>query len=407
VEAVPVVARGHNVAAFIPPMPRALGPLLAAVPAHPLLILTSSQDRALDVASAAAPLQVVVADTAPAAPLPGDVAAVAAGLADALGLLRASALRVADFAAVVLAWPEEFDAEGQEALEAVMAEADKQCQRLIATAVSDERIRHLIERYAFKAMTFGFPAGEAPGTAPVGPARYVLCHAALAERTMLLVRTLVEAGVAVARCPLSRDDAATLAGVQPPVVVLGPEELPWARTLFQPLTPFPMPSRAAALDRRSDRVRGRLEALASETDLDRELLLLAPLLARHDPAVLAAAALRLALEPASPKPSSEPVAGAGAFTRVWVGIGRKDSVRPGDLVGALTKEVGLPAGAIGKIDVRELFCLVEVQADAAERAARGLAGVTVRGRRLTARLDRGPSGRAGGREGGRGTGRHS
>ena len=381
-------------AAFVPPMPRALGPLLAAIPKHPFLILTSSQDRALDVASAAAPLQVIVADTAPAAPLPGDVASVAAGLADALGLLRASALRVADFAAVVLAWPEEFDAEGQEALEAVMAEADKECQRLIATSASDDSIRQLIDRYAFKAMTFGFPAAEAPPAAPVGPARYIVGHAAVAERTLLLVRTMVEPGVAVARCPITRDDAATLAGAEPPVVVLTPEELPWARTLFQPLTPFPVPSRVAALDRRADRLRGRLESLAATADLDRELLLLAPLLARHDAAVLAAAALRLSLEPGpgtgTQRTAPDPAAGPTGYTRVWVGIGRKDSVRPGDLVGALTKEVGLPATAIGKIDVRELFCLVEVQADTAERAARGLAGVTVRGRRLTARIDRGP-----------------
>ena len=108
----------------------------------------------------------------------------------------------------------------------------------------------------------------------------------------------------------------------------------------------------------------------------------------------AAAALRLAVEPAVQRPAPEASSPPTAFTRVWVGIGRKDSVRPGDLVGALTKEVGLPATAIGKIEVKELFCLIEVQADAAERAARGLAGVTVRGRRLTARLDRGPSHKA-------------
>src|SRR2546428_13817412 len=74
--------------------------------------------------------------------------------------------------------------------------------------------------------------------------------------------------------------------------------------------------------------------------------------------------------------------------KILVNIGKKDNVGPKDLVGALIREVGLDKSAIGKIEVRETFSVVEVAAGAVERALRGLTGVTIRGRRVQARLDR-------------------
>ncbi len=96
--------------------------------------------------------------------------------------------------------------------------------------------------------------------------------------------------------------------------------------------------------------------------------------------------------PASRAPTVESaaVAGVPSFAKVWVGVGKKDNVKPGDLVGAIVNEVKVSADALGKIDVRDLFCLVEVRAEQAEKVAQGLTGVNLRGRRLTARVDRGP-----------------
>ena len=94
---------------------------------------------------------------------------------------------------------------------------------------------------------------------------------------------------------------------------------------------------------------------------------------------------RPAAETAAPAPPGVP-----SFAKVWVGVGRKDNVKPGDLVGAIVNEARVPAESLGKIEVRDLFCLVEVRAEAAEKVASGLTGVNLRGRRLTARVDRGP-----------------
>jgi ATP-dependent RNA helicase DeaD len=74
--------------------------------------------------------------------------------------------------------------------------------------------------------------------------------------------------------------------------------------------------------------------------------------------------------------------------RVFVSVGRKDQASAKDLVGALIKEAGLQKGQIGKIDVRETFSLVDVAPAVAEQAVQRMAGVSVRGRRVTARPDR-------------------
>ena len=122
-----------------------------------------------------------------------------------------------------------------------------------------------------------------------------------------------------------------------------------------------------------------------------------PLLERFDPALLAAAALRLAGgmgQPVGGGIAAAPDAAARpdvpSYAKIWVGVGRKDGAKPGDLVAVLAKEAKVPADAIGKIEMRDLFCLVEVRPEQAPLAVRGLTGLVLRGRRLVARVDRGP-----------------
>jgi ATP-independent RNA helicase DbpA len=65
--------------------------------------------------------------------------------------------------------------------------------------------------------------------------------------------------------------------------------------------------------------------------------------------------------------------------------GRKEKMRPGDVLGALTKDLGLDAAAIGKIDVNDFSTYVAVQRDVAERALRGLNEGKVKGRAVKVR----------------------
>jgi hypothetical protein len=77
-----------------------------------------------------------------------------------------------------------------------------------------------------------------------------------------------------------------------------------------------------------------------------------------------------------------------ARAKLFINVGRKDRASAKDLVGALIREAGVAKGDIGRIEVRDSFSLVEVAGAAAQRALQGLAGVTIRGRRVAARLDR-------------------
>jgi len=64
-----------------------------------------------------------------------------------------------------------------------------------------------------------------------------------------------------------------------------------------------------------------------------------------------------------------------------VGVGSRDGVGPGDLLGAIVGEAGLESARVGKIEIRDTFSLVEVAPRVAERVIRALNGTTIRGRR--------------------------
>ena len=66
--------------------------------------------------------------------------------------------------------------------------------------------------------------------------------------------------------------------------------------------------------------------------------------------------------------------------------GRKDKVRPGDLLGALTGEAGLPGDAIGKISISDYQALVAIRRDLAPLAQQRLEQGKIKGRRFKVRL---------------------
>ena len=77
--------------------------------------------------------------------------------------------------------------------------------------------------------------------------------------------------------------------------------------------------------------------------------------------------------------------------KVYVGAGKKDGVTANDLVAVLTKELRFDRTQIGRIELRDGYSLIELPAQEAERLAGQLNGVTIRRKRVTARVDRGPT----------------
>ena len=66
--------------------------------------------------------------------------------------------------------------------------------------------------------------------------------------------------------------------------------------------------------------------------------------------------------------------------------GRKEKIRAGDVLGALTKDLGFAGAQIGKINVNEFSTYVAVQADIADAVLRKLHAATVKGKRVKVRL---------------------
>lgn len=72
---------------------------------------------------------------------------------------------------------------------------------------------------------------------------------------------------------------------------------------------------------------------------------------------------------------------------LWISGGRKDKLRPGDIVGALTGDSGaLQAADIGKIEVQDHFSLVAVKQHLAERALQSLRDGRIKKMRFQIRL---------------------
>ncbi|WP_297795150.1 ATP-dependent RNA helicase DbpA [uncultured Marinobacter sp.] len=65
--------------------------------------------------------------------------------------------------------------------------------------------------------------------------------------------------------------------------------------------------------------------------------------------------------------------------------GRKDKVRPGDVLGALTGEAGIPGKAVGKIDLFDFQCFVAVDRSVAGEALNRLENGRIKGRKMRVR----------------------
>ncbi len=74
-----------------------------------------------------------------------------------------------------------------------------------------------------------------------------------------------------------------------------------------------------------------------------------------------------------------------AMVTLQIAGGRKEKIRAGDVLGALTKDLGLPASAIGKISVNEFSTYVAVERSVADKALRGLNAGKVKGRSVKVR----------------------
>ena len=440
-ETIPTVARGNNLVAASPPAPVYTVPALAGV-----LARTGPGARTLVLAPAAqldefgrlahtltqdsgTRVQVAHGTARAMRRLKSDAVDLVITTPEAaLRLLGRSALSVDLITALVLAWPESWADE--DAITPLMQDLPKETQRVIYTAAA-HRVDAFVERYARRAS----PA-RAPGLdqGPTGPVRTV---SAPWSRRVAAVADVVEmldpASMVIWTLDRSYHAAITqVVGLSEPELTLATGDVPKAETILafdlptgarlqqlaeagevvmlippgtesyavriaKPQRPIALPGIVDAVTSLASEQRAAIVKTLETGVPERAILTLAPLFERHDPTAVAAALFELWSrstpgEVAAPGPAAAPIAESSQTAKIYVGVGKKDGATANDLVAVLTKELRVNREHIGRIEVRDAYSLVEIPAADAEKVALALNGVTIRRRRVTARVDRGPSG---------------
>ena len=78
----------------------------------------------------------------------------------------------------------------------------------------------------------------------------------------------------------------------------------------------------------------------------------------------------------------------GPAVRLFIGAGRRDGIRPGDIVGAITGEAGVPSDALGAIQITDGFSLIEVPELMADDIIKAMKQASLRGKKAIVRRDR-------------------
>jgi ATP-dependent RNA helicase DeaD len=158
-----------------------------------------------------------------------------------------------------------------------------------------------------------------------------------------------------------------------------------------------LPTVADLNARRLDITRAALREAIASGGLDPYRTVVKALAEEFEVLDVAAAAVKLAHEPADtaaaeeadrPRASApDPPPGAGiGMARVFVGAGRTAGVRPKDLVGAITKGAGVAAAALGAIQIGDRSSVVEVRASEVKAFIEGLRKTPLRGKKVPVRL---------------------
>jgi len=216
----------------------------------------------------------------------------------------------------------------------------------------------------------------------------------------------------------------SFAGEGPRYAVIEPRHAPQLELHARRMNRRLEPLRGRVLREELDpvrRYRMRIREAAGSADLMSELLILEPLFDDLGPVMVAAilsdllrrrvedgertmrpwadveaaslkesgAGERLASRPGGrQRPEDVPRGARPSWTRLYVGVGRRDEVSPGDLVGAITGETGIAGAQVGKIEIMGNFSLVDIESQVADEVMRKLDGVQIRGRAAPVRRDR-------------------
>ncbi|HZU77502.1 MAG TPA: DbpA RNA binding domain-containing protein, partial [Dehalococcoidia bacterium] len=159
------------------------------------------------------------------------------------------------------------------------------------------------------------------------------------------------------------------------------------RVIGRKITPMRLPTLADVAARRLELLSESVRGAARSGGLEQYLTAVEQLADELDIAEIAAAAMKLLAErdgaashdgaAEEGRPSAEP-----GMVRLFVEIGRKQGLRPSDLVGAIANEASVPGRVVGDINIYDQFTFVEVEQEHVARIMEALRQATLRGQRV-------------------------
>ena len=165
----------------------------------------------------------------------------------------------------------------------------------------------------------------------------------------------------------------------------------------QKIDVHPVPTVKDLRARRLEQLTAALRERLAAGDFDEMRTVVAALADDFDVMDIAAAAVKMAHGAAGGDERAEEIASAPSLSapaarrgvaRVFFGAGKKAGIRPGDLVGAIAGESGVPSSAIGGIRIAENFSVVEVPEELADAIIAAVGAGTLRGKKVKVRRDR-------------------
>jgi len=142
----------------------------------------------------------------------------------------------------------------------------------------------------------------------------------------------------------------------------------------QKIEPIKLPTQADVAARRVGLIKERIIATLTEQNLELYLSLVEDLAEETsaDIAEIAAAAVFLTVGDKPIEVNVEPereqiIFSEEGMVRLFIDVGRRHQISPGDIVGAIANEANIPGKAIGAIDVNDRFTLVDIPGELVEK----------------------------------------
>lgn len=153
----------------------------------------------------------------------------------------------------------------------------------------------------------------------------------------------------------------------------------------------PIPSTRDVTAVKADKIMDRISRIIEEEDLTKAINLIESKINREDYTAMDIAAAFLTealgiLDKEANKQDNYDFADTGAeeagMVRLFINVGRKDGIKPGNILGAVAGESGMPGDLVGTIDMFDKYTFVEVPKEYGEVVLKAMKKAKIKGKNI-------------------------